>query len=60
MYQLKAKDSEKKSYSLRLGNILKNFIIDNMKKTGFKGYRHLFIDCNIIDTNHFFGIFIDI
>ena len=59
MYQLKAKDSEKKII-LRLGNILNNFIIDNMKKTGFKGYRHLFIDCNIIDTNHFFGIFIDI
>ena len=36
IYQLKAKDSEIKPYILCLGNILKDFTIDNMKKTGLK------------------------
>ena len=34
----KAKDSEIHAYSLCLGNILKDWSIDNMKKTGLKGY----------------------
>ena len=37
MYQFKAKYSKIKSYSLCLGNILKDFTIDNMRKTGLIG-----------------------
>ena len=36
MYQFKAKYSEVKAYSLRFGITLKDFTLDNMKKTGFK------------------------
>ena len=31
IYQIKAKDSETKDYTLRLGNISKDFTINNMK-----------------------------
>ena len=34
MHQFKAKDSERKNYSQFLGNISKDFTINNMKKTG--------------------------
>ena len=34
MYQFKTKDSELKPYLLCLGNILKDFTMDNMEKTG--------------------------
>ena len=36
MYQFKAKDSEIKSYLLCVGNILKDFTVHNMKKTGLQ------------------------
>ena len=36
--KFKAKDSEILSYSLCLGNISKDWTLDNMKKTGFNGY----------------------
>ena len=36
--KFKAKDSEILVYSLRLGNISKDWSQDNMKKTGFNGY----------------------
>ena len=36
VYQLKAKNSEIKDYALCLGNISKDFIVDNMTKTGLK------------------------
>ena len=36
IYQFKAKYSEIKKYPLCLGNISKDFTIDNMKKTGLK------------------------
>ena len=36
--KLKAKDSEITPYELCLGNISKDWLIDNMKKTGFNGY----------------------
>ena len=36
MYQFKAKDSEIKSYLLSVGNILKDFTVYNMKKTGLQ------------------------
>ena len=51
-YQFKAKDSEIKPYILCLGNISKDFIIDNMKKkTRLKGIIKVFSVCNNpIDT----------
>ena len=53
MYQFKAKYSEIKPYPLCLDNISKDFTNNNMKKTGFKGYLHVFsIDYNITETNH--------
>ena len=55
VYQFKAQDSEVKPYPLCLGNISKDFTIDNMKKTGLKGYA-FFVDYNIIDTNDILDI----
>ena len=37
IYQFKVKSSETKDYTLCLGNISKDFTINNMKKTGLKG-----------------------
>ena len=42
IYKLKAKDSEIAATPLCLGNISKNWSVDNMKKTGFDGYVHDF------------------
>ena len=57
MYQFKAKDSEIKPYSLCLGNISKDFTIDNVNKTGLKGYVHVFsCDYNVIEINDFLDI----
>ena len=51
IYQFKAKDSEIKDYALCLGNISKDFTINNMKKTGLKEVVHFFsVDFNSIDT----------
>ena len=36
--KFKAKDSEIAAYSFCLGNISKDWSVDNMKKTGLKGY----------------------
>ena len=36
MYQFKAKDPEIKPYSFRLGNISKDFTLNNMKKAELK------------------------
>ena len=36
--KFKAKESEITPYPLCLGNILKDWSVDNMKKTGFNGY----------------------
>ena len=38
IYKFKAKDSEIVATPLCLGNISKDWSVDNMKKTGFKGY----------------------
>ena len=47
LYQFKAKNSETKDYALCLGNISKDFTIDNMKKTGLKEVVKVFsLDCN--------------
>ena len=52
MYQLKPKDSEMKPYPLSLGNISKDFTINNMKKTGLKGSVKVFsVDYNTFYNN---------
>ena len=38
IHKFKAKDSEINPYELCLGNITKDWSVDNMKKTGLKGY----------------------
>ena len=38
MYKFKAKDSKVAASLLCLGNISKDWSVDNMKKTGFNGY----------------------
>ena len=40
--KFKAKDSEITAYPLCLGNISKDWSVDNMKKTGLKGYAYDF------------------
>ena len=53
VYQFKAKNSEIKDYDLCLGNISKDFTINNLKKTGLKGDVNFFsVDFNPIDTNN--------
>ena len=45
--KFKLKDSETVAYPLCLGNISKDFSVDNMKKTGLKGYVYDFsVDYN--------------
>ena len=52
VYQLKAKDSEIKDYTLCLGNASKDFKFTNMKKTKLKGVLNFFsVGFNPIDTN---------
>ena len=47
--KFKVKDSEIIPYPLCLGNILKDWLVDNMKKTGFNGHIHNFsVDYNAI------------
>ena len=47
--KFKAKDSEITSYPLCLGNISKDWSVDNMKKTGFNGCIYDFsVDYNAI------------
>ena len=38
IYKFKAKDSEIVANPLYLGNMSKDWLIDNMKRTGFTGY----------------------
>ena len=57
IYQLKTKDSEIKDYEQCLGNISKDFTINNMKKTGLKEIVNCFsADFNLIDTNNILNI----
>ena len=52
-----AKYSEIKKYPLCLGNISKDFSVDNMKKTGLNGYVYDFsVDYNNIDTSNIIDI----
>ena len=47
--KFKAKDTKITSYLLCLGNISKYWLVDNMKKTGIKGYTYdLSVDYNAI------------
>ena len=49
MYKFKAKDSEIVPSPLCLGNISKDWSVDNTKKTGFTGYVYDFsVDYNAI------------
>ena len=49
--QIKAKDSEKKDYAPCLGNISRDFTINNMTKTGLKESVKFFsVDYNPIDS----------
>ena len=54
IYQFKAKDSEKKRYSLCFGNIFQGFTVDFSKKTKLNGYVH------DISVDHYQCITIDI
>ena len=57
IYQFQAKNSEIKDYALCLGNISKDFTINNMNKTGLKGVVNFFsVDFNPIDTNDILDI----
>ena len=51
-YKFTAKDSEINPYELSLGNISKDWSVDNMKKTGLKGYVYDFsVDHNAISNS---------
>ena len=50
--KFKAKDSEIVLSPLCLGNVSKDWSIDDMKKTGFNGYVYVFsVDYNVTDVN---------
>ena len=52
IYKFKAKDSEIVAVPLCLGNISKDWSVDNMKKIGFTGYVYDFsvdYDANVVD-----------
>ena len=52
IYKFKAKDSEIAATPLCLGNISKDWQVDNMKKTGFDGYVYDFsVDYDAIAVN---------
>ena len=52
IYKFKAKDSEIVAAPLCLGNISKDWLIDNMKKTGFNGYVYDFsVDYGATDVD---------
>ena len=57
IYKFKAKDSEIVAAPLCLGNISKDWSVDNMKKTEFDGYVYDFsVDCNAIADDDILGI----
>ena len=54
---IKFKDSEITPYQLCLGNISKDWSVDNMKKTGFNGYVHEFsVDYDAISVSNILDI----
>ena len=57
IYKFKAKDSEILATPLCLGNISKDFSLDNMKKTGLNGYVYDFrVDYDAIAVDDILGI----
>ena len=55
--KFKAKDSEITPYELCLGNISKDWSVDNMKKTGFNGYIYDFsVDYDAIEISDILDI----
>ena len=55
--KFKAKNSEILAYSLCLGNISKDWLQDNMKRTGFNGYIYEFsVDYNAITISDILDI----
>ena len=57
IYQFKEIDSEIRPCLFCLGNILKIFTINNMKRTWLKWYTNSFsVDCNTADTNDIMDI----
>ena len=57
IYKFKAKDSEIVATPLCLGNISKDWSVDNMKKTGFIGYVYNFsVDYDVIAVNDILDI----
>ena len=57
-YQFKANDSEIEPYPLSLVNILKDFTVNSMKKTGLKGKMYIFsVSYDTIDTNDILNIY---
>ena len=52
IYKFKAKNSEIVASPLCLGNISKDWLMDDMKKTGFNGYVYDFsVDYNATDVD---------
>ena len=52
IYQFETKDSEINTYPLCLGNISKDFTVDNMKKNGLYGYAYDFsVDYESFDVD---------
>ena len=60
IYQFKANDSELKDYALCLGNISKDFTVNNTKKSGFKGTVKVFLFIIMLLILKSFWIYIDI
>ena len=59
VYQFKAKSSGIKDYPLCLGNVSKDFTINNMKKAGLKGVvKFSSVDFNPINTSDILDIHI--
>ena len=57
IYKFKAKDSEIVASPLCLGNISKDWSVDNMKKTGFNGYVYDFsVDFDAISVDDILDI----
>ena len=57
IYKFKAKGSETVAITLCLGNISKDWSVDNMKKTGLNGYVHDFsVDYDVTDVDDILDI----
>ena len=57
IYKFKAKDSETVAAPLCLGNISKDWSVDNMRKTGFNGYVYDFsVDYDVIAVDDILDI----